>query len=559
MTEDLEIDALLNRAEVLHRRGKIADAESIYRRVLDHDPGNARAHHLLGLIALRTGSIDSALQLFRRSISLNPNQPAVHCDLGIALQRRGDLEGAIDAYKQSLKIDRSFELASLNLGAALTLSLRLEEAEDVLTQVIETNPRSAVGYNNLGNLHREKRELSDAVVAYKMAVEIEPGYAVAWSNAGVVLREQEEYDSATEYIKRALTLDNANPEFHKNLAHVLTETGQYKQAEAALKRTISVSPGDAQAHTNLANMLMLTGRWEEGWREYGWRIQNAGTNSSAERKPVWQGQSLSHETVRVVREQGVGDEILHAGLIPALQARGAEVVFECDPRLQVLLLSAAQPGIRFVTETSTEKADYYVPMAELVSHLGPDPRSVTFPKRYLSPDTARSDNCRALVAAAGSGMRIGISWRSAQRTEGGSKTVELRGWGPVFEAAPAVFVNLQYGETTEELADIQDSYGVSVLTDPSIDRYNDLAGLAAMIDTLDLVITTSNVTAHLAAALGKEVWLAVKRSPFWYWGGEGTSTPLYPTVRAYRQQSAGDWQPVIEAIASDLALRGDNK
>ena len=101
--------------------------------------------------------------------------------------------------------------------------------------------------------------------------------------------------------------------------------------------------------------------------------------------------------------------------------------------------------------------------------------------------------------------------------------------------------------------------GADILTDPDLDRFDDIEGMMALIDGLDLVITTSNVTAHYAGALGKECWLALQRSPLWYWGTAGTGTLFYPAITAYRQTKAARWDDVATALAADLDRFLDNR
>ena len=125
-------------------------------------------------------------------------------------------------------------------------------------------------------------------------------------------------------------------------------------------------------------------------------------------------------------------------------------------------------------------------------------------------------------------------------------------WDPILAGADALFVNLQYGETAEEVAEASQRTGAEIYTDPELDRFDDLEGMMALMDCLDLVITTSNVTVNYAGALGKPCWLALQVSPLWYWGIAGESTMFYPSVKAYRQTRADDWEDVVAAIAADL-------
>ncbi|MDP6173643.1 MAG: hypothetical protein QGF09_05700 [Rhodospirillales bacterium] len=116
----------------------------------------------------------------------------------------------------------------------------------------------------------------------------------------------------------------------------------------------------------------------------------------------------------------------------------------------------------------------------------------------------------------------------------------------------ALFVNLQYGGTDLEIEEARAQTGARIFTDPEIDRFDDLEGFAALVDGLDLIITTSNVTAHFAGALGKPCWLALQRAPRWYWGVNGTRSLFYPSIQAYRQDEPDDWDGVSAALSADL-------
>ena len=124
--------------------------------------------------------------------------------------------------------------------------------------------------------------------------------------------------------------------------------------------------------------------------------------------------------------------------------------------------------------------------------------------------------------------------------------------GPILSRREALFVNLQYGETDDEIAAARAATGADIFTDPHIDRFNDFEGLAALIDSLDLVITTSNVTAHFAGALGKTCLLALQVTPLWYWGMKETPIPLYSSVERFWQSTENAWGDVVGEIAARL-------
>ena len=135
---------------------------------------------------------------------------------------------------------------------------------------------------------------------------------------------------------------------------------------------------------------------------------------------------------------------------------------------------------------------------------------------------------------------------------GPHKSMPLDRWAPILAIPGAAFVNLQYGDTDAEIAAARAASGAVIHTDPDLDRFDDLDGLAALIDAVDLVLTTSNVTAHIAGALGKPGWAALQRVPLWYWGMEGERSIFYPSLRLIRQREAGTWAPVARVIADAL-------
>ena len=132
---------------------------------------------------------------------------------------------------------------------------------------------------------------------------------------------------------------------------------------------------------------------------------------------------------------------------------------------------------------------------------------------------------------------IGISWKSANEEFGSYKTLSLRAWDGILRVPGARFIDLQYGDTGSERAAVEREIGVAIEHLPELDLYDDLEGLAALCSACDLVITASNVTAHVAGALGCPVWLIAPR-------GNGAPEPQrdsgVPVPRAKNRQKGGD-------------------
>jgi ADP-heptose:LPS heptosyltransferase len=173
---------------------------------------------------------------------------------------------------------------------------------------------------------------------------------------------------------------------------------------------------------------------------------------------------------------------------------------------------------------------------------------------YLLADTDRTAKLRANLKNSEK-LVCGISWSSKNADHGEGKSLSLEALNPVLQLSGFDFVNLQYGDTSEERNAFVQQHGVNIHHVDEIDNHNDLDGLAALIGACDIVVTVSNTTAHLAAALGKPVIVMLPNNDalFWYWHRDSHTTPWYPSARLFRRSDTGRWEDVIDAVALTLA------
>ena len=238
-----------------------------------------------------------------------------------------------------------------------------------------------------------------------------------------------------------------------------------------------------------------------------------------------------------------------------------EITLEVDPRLAPLYRRSF-PWLTVVPRReppALKLADYdcHAPLASLGRWLRPSFDS--FPRHggYLRPDPSLAEayRSRLLANSRGATSIVGISWKSANREFGRHKSTELRDWLGVLQAPRLRCVDLQYGDTASERGLVEQQAGRRLVHLPDLDLYHDLEGLAAVCAACDLVITVSNVTAHVAGALGRPVWLLVPKAngKLWYWFSERTDSPWYPSMRIFTQQSLGNWGQVFEEVEKELA------
>jgi hypothetical protein len=305
----------------------------------------------------------------------------------------------------------------------------------------------------------------------------------------------------------------------------------------------------------------MLGEFEEGWREHEWRWA-AGAGSFPEAiGPRWTPSDAPPGAgVRVYAEQGIGDEIMFASMLPDLQRTGARVVAKADARL-LPLFRRSFAGIAFEPRADTEaeqspaaRTDFCIAAGSLGLHFRR--AAADFPGTpYLVADRARA---RALRARLQDGRLLcGLSWWTASRANGRARSPEPPLWAPLLGVQGVRFVSLQYDAAAAGRDQLVRHCPAGLVEVASIDPKADLDGLAALIEALDLVITIGNSTAHLAGALGKAAWVLLPSAPEWRWLQGRDDSPWYRSVRLFRQPRRGDWSAVFERVAAALAQRRD--
>ena len=237
--------------------GRIAQAETICRRILTSDPTHAEALHLLGGIATQKGSARFAIELFKQALKAKPGFAKAHANLGALLMNRGEAEEAVDHFEKAIKSEPDFALAHNNLGIALKAQGKFEAAVASYRKAIALKPNYAEAHNNLGNALASKGQgkFEAAVASYRKAIALKPNYADAHYNLGNVLKTQGNFEATVASYRKAIALKPNYPEAHNNLGNALKDQGRLKEAVASYRKATALKPNYAEAHYNLGNAL----------------------------------------------------------------------------------------------------------------------------------------------------------------------------------------------------------------------------------------------------------------------------------------------------------------
>ncbi|MDP6557448.1 MAG: tetratricopeptide repeat protein [Pirellulaceae bacterium] len=267
------IQEILATAVKHHQAGQLADAERLYRQILDVNPDHADVLHFLGVIAAQTGKTDASVDLIRRAIRLAPGNAAYYFNLGKALESQGKLAEAVTSYKRALQIQPDFAEAHSNLGNVSRNMGKLDEAVASYQRAVRIKPDYAQAQYNLGIAFQAQEKFAEAVASYQRAVQIQPAYADALSNQGVALQRLGRLDEAVACLQRAVAIKPDHMESHNNLGNALQALGQLDEAVLSYRRALQIKPNYAKAHNNLGNVLEALGKRDEAASSYQEALQ----------------------------------------------------------------------------------------------------------------------------------------------------------------------------------------------------------------------------------------------------------------------------------------------
>ena len=244
-------------------------------------------------------------------------------------------------------------------------------------------------------------------------------------------------------------------------------------------------------------------------------------------------------------------------MIPELESKTDKLIIECDKRLLTIFQRSFSKKIKFTfnrMEVSHNDFDCHIPIGSLPLHFRKELNDFQISsKGWIKADTERAQKIRKSILQIKSKKIIGVSWKTKSLlTHSRLRNIELAKLLETFKNLDLIFVNLQYGDVSEEINNLRLDYGIEVLQMTDIDLYNDLDGLAALISACDCVITIDNLTIHFAGALGVNTKLLLPKIADERWGFESSKSYLYDSVTLYRQSSYNNWSAPLKKMKADI-------
>jgi tetratricopeptide (TPR) repeat protein len=551
-------EALNNLGTALNALGRFDAAAECYRRAVAINPGNVEAHLNLGGALRALGAAEEAIRCYERAIAVSPRRADIHIHLGETLQTMGRHSQAAHSYDIALSIKPDYPEAHMNLGNALQALSEHEAAIRCYKRALVLKPDYSKGHYNLAITLQALNRHDEAVDCYQRALALEPRYAEALTGLGNAMQALKRYDESIHLYEQAIACGPNAITARINLANTFQVLDRFRQALEQYECVLSIDPSNTEAKWNRSLLLLRMGRFSEGWDAYEsrWVGGIKGAVLKSYPQPRWCGEYVDG-VLLAWAEQGLGDHILYSGMVPELRKCANSLVLEVEPRL-VQLFSRSFPAVEVMPlgdEIYGGGIDAQTPLASAGKYLRASWEA--FPRHergYLIADQSRCAGLRSRLSRH-RGALVGISWCSQHPLYGSSKSARLVDFRAILETPELHAVNLQYGDTLEERAMIEQDLGVTIENVDEIDNTKDIDGLAALIAACDLVVTVSNTTAHLAGALGTPTWVLVPHgnARVWYWFQDKAGSPWYPHVHVRHQACSEPWADLVSSATHEIA------
>ena len=594
--------AHINMANTLRDKGQIRDAETSYGKALKNDPESQEALLNLGSMLQAQGETEKALANFGQLIQKDPKNAKAHYNIGRCRHDQGRLDEAKESLTQALRTEPNFAEAHYALANVLDELSRHKEAVEHIKTALKLKPEWPEAYSTMAINYCKIMEFDEAIKAAELGVKLSKKSSssiivLAWvsqqsgdnKNAERYFSELTERDdmSQTGYIGLAETTRNSlgpqaglrilerainknkTPKALNNIASMLEDRGLYTSATSFYEEAVSLDPLYLKPSYSLGYLFLRLGRFQEGWDMLSKRLDDEKFFSGrGGQTPFWRGENLDRKTILVFLEEGAGEHILQSSLIENTINNSKTCIIECARRLTPIIkrsfpkaevISGYDPEAK---EAALKRSDYQIPAINLGAYVLPDKNSFNDRKDvFLEPNKDLVMKTREKYLERAQGRRIvGISWLSGSSNHGKYKSVDLENLHKILERNEIYPVSLQYGSVAKTLDDYKNKSGTEIFLDSEVDQIKDLEIFFAQVASMDLVITVSNTTAHVAGSMGVPTWVMLPngRGSLWFWFVHGERSPWYSSVRLFRQTALPEfgkpwWPEVVEETADALS------
>ena len=538
------LDYLFLYAKMCNKVNKLDESEKASLFLISKNSNSVEYLHNLYSVYLKKNNITKSEIFIKKLLKIDNNHYEAQRDLAYIHYIRENINNA-KIILEKIVNDKTNDPFSLNiLGLVFLKNESIEKAKKLFDRAISVNPEYIDSYNNLGKTYFDLEDLYKAFLYFKKAYKINPRYSKTLINIGNYLSLKDKNLYAIKAYEKAILYEPQNTEIFSNISIAYARNKDFDNAKKYYNKAIISKVVNPSLDLSLFYLYAYKNQFNKAWDLFESRKGTSKFLTSKNKSIVGKTLNANKQTildkkVLVIREQGIGEEILFSSMYKEFINLNNNIKIETDKRLMSIFERSFESNT-FVPDGYYSKNKEKLKLLDSIIFAGSlcgyfrKNKNDFLQKSYLIDNYEKTKKIKNNTIFANNNLKIGLSWKSVVSVYGKLKSLSLSNFIPLIKNNRQ-FINLQYGIVDEEIKK-KENQNFNLYTFDKIDLFNDLEGLMSLLKNLDAFVTVSNSTAHLAAAMGVKTLLICpkKSSTYFYWSNENNKTPWYKNVQIFQ-------------------------
>ena len=584
-----------NQIQELYKEKNFNDLKVYVVELLKLDPTNAYVNSYLGEFYGKQKNFQKAQTYQEKAILSNPYDIIFYINLANTYKFLGKLllsklfleyallidaknEFVLISYARTLFLLKNYDKAFLTFEKLISVSSnsdnleykiefferlidleKLNEARELLSQIDnEKKNENHIKFLYLqGVFKKTQKNYIEAKSIFQKCLKIDENFVQANLAIASIFKIEDNYNECINFLNKVMSIDKDNSKAILELGIIYSHLGDVKKGISLLKKSLNINPLNYETKYNLSQMQLYNKDFEEGWNNFKsrWFYHNFKSKTFKSKKKL-----LSNlkelKNVFVWAEQGIGDQIMYGSIFSEISKLSKKVIVKVDKRL-IRIFERKHKNINFINnndEINEEQYDVHLPLGDLGYFFRKDEESfnkVNFP--YIDVDEKICSKVRSTYYSQNK-IIVGISWTSKNEEIGQNKSIKLTDLEPILNLKNLTLLDLEYNESKRDKSNFYKNKGLKIHRLKDLDYFNDILGVSSIINSCDVIITCSNVNAHISGALGKKTFLLLPmgKGRLLNWSSKKNYSLWYPSIKIFQQTTPGDWSDPISKIKKEI-------
>ena len=539
----------IQKAKILFQKKDYEKSLKIFLKLDQENPHNINNLIFISLNFMFLGRFQDAIKSLNQIESLNNKLPECYFNRALCNTQLKEFQQSINDYKKAINLKPSYHQAYVNLGVLLQDLGKLDDAIEVYKHGLQNVENKLDFYINLSGAYKLKHDTQMVKEFSLKALEIDDKNFFALNNLATSLIDEGDIDYAITVLEKGLAVNPNFHMFHNNLGIAYEIKGDYQKAIFNYETSIKIRKDFQDPYFNISQIQLRNNDFKNGWKnyEYRWGKSQERPTEINFSKPRWEP-SFGFGRLLIWGEQGMGEQIIFGSILNDVIEKFSSIIFMVDERL-CELFQESYPNIKVFNKKlkiDEKLFDYHLPIGSLALYFREQVENFN-DKKILNLNS----NKFQFNFTNEKKFKCAISWKSLNPYNAHIRSIYLNDLKNILKNPNIDFYDIQYTNEDLEIKKFEEEHGITIKQIENLDKFNDIYQLTHFINSCDFIISISNTNAHLAASLGKPVFLLLpqERGKFWYWDNMHNGKNLwYPSVCIFKQEVAGEWQTPIEKL-----------